>query len=95
MRDRIAQQPVVRWKFDGVLAQLVERLNGIEEVRGSIPLGSIFFVAHGRAEDLGLHLDPELMSAKQERMRRERDALITCTVSALFEVSVAPLAYHD
>ncbi len=24
----------------GVLAQLVERLNGIEEVRGSIPLGS-------------------------------------------------------
>ena len=25
----------------GVLAQLVERLNGIEEVRGSIPLGSI------------------------------------------------------
>lgn len=26
----------------GVLAQLVERLNGIEEVRGSIPLGSRF-----------------------------------------------------
>ena len=26
----------------GVLAQLVERLNGIEEVRGSNPLGSIF-----------------------------------------------------
>ena len=26
--------------FCGVLAQLVERLNGIEEVRGSIPLGS-------------------------------------------------------
>ena len=26
---------------DGVLAQLVERLNGIEEVRGSNPLGSI------------------------------------------------------
>ena len=26
--------------FDGVLAQLVERLNGIEEVRGSNPLGS-------------------------------------------------------
>ena len=26
--------------FEGVLAQLVERLNGIEEVRGSIPLGS-------------------------------------------------------
>jgi hypothetical protein len=25
----------------GVLAQLVERLNGIEEVRGSIPLGSM------------------------------------------------------
>ena len=26
--------------FQGVLAQLVERLNGIEEVRGSNPLGS-------------------------------------------------------
>src|SRR5438876_2471572 len=26
--------------FYGVLAQLVERLNGIEEVRGSTPLGS-------------------------------------------------------
>ena len=29
---------------NGVLAQLVERLNGIEEVRGSIPLGSTAFV---------------------------------------------------
>ncbi len=27
----------------GVLAQLVERLNGIEEVRGSNPLGSTIF----------------------------------------------------
>jgi hypothetical protein len=26
--------------INGVLAQLVERLNGIEEVRGSSPLGS-------------------------------------------------------
>ncbi len=26
----------------GVLAQLVERLNGIEEVRGSNPLGSMY-----------------------------------------------------
>ena len=29
---------------NGVLAQLVERLNGIEEVRGSNPLGSISFI---------------------------------------------------
>jgi hypothetical protein len=29
---------------NGVLAQLVERLNGIEEVRGSSPLGSITFI---------------------------------------------------
>ena len=29
------------FQADGVLAQLVERLNGIEEVRGSNPLGSI------------------------------------------------------
>lgn len=28
------------YKLKGVLAQLVERLNGIEEVRGSNPLGS-------------------------------------------------------
>ena len=28
--------------LNGVLAQLVERLNGIEEVRGSNPLGSTF-----------------------------------------------------
>ncbi len=31
----------------GVLAQLVERLNGIEEVRGSNPLGSTSFVVQG------------------------------------------------
>ena len=30
-------------RFRGVLAQLVERLNGIEEVRGSNPLGSNSF----------------------------------------------------
>ena len=29
--------------FTGVLAQLVERLNGIEEVTGSNPVGSSFF----------------------------------------------------
>jgi hypothetical protein len=31
----------------GVLAQLVERLNGIEEVRGSNPLGSISLILNG------------------------------------------------
>ncbi len=30
--------------FTGVLAQLVERLNGIEEVTGSNPVGSISFL---------------------------------------------------
>ena len=34
----------------GVLAQLVERLNGIEEVRGSNPLGSTSFSPSGTAE---------------------------------------------
>ena len=38
----------VRYHFrspsNGVLAQLVERLNGIEEVRGSNPLGSISLI---------------------------------------------------
>lgn len=32
--------------FRGVLAQLVERLNGIEEVRGSNPLGSTTYALH-------------------------------------------------
>jgi hypothetical protein len=32
--------------FHGVLAQLVERLNGIEEVRGSNPLGSKIFLGN-------------------------------------------------
>ena len=34
----------------GVLAQLVERLNGIEEVRGSNPLGSTFKLKTKRYE---------------------------------------------
>src|SRR6266516_239294 len=36
-----SQLEIGNWHFShGVLAQLVERLNGIEEVRGSNPLGS-------------------------------------------------------
>ena len=35
--------------FIGVLAQLVERLNGIEEVTGSNPVGSILFFAYRRS----------------------------------------------
>ena len=38
----------------GVLAQLVERLNGIEEVRGSNPLGSTIFPVSGNLESTGL-----------------------------------------
>jgi hypothetical protein len=39
------QLAIRNWHFlDGVLAQLVERLNGIEEVRGSNPLGSKIFL---------------------------------------------------
>ena len=39
--------------FTGVLAQLVERLNGIEEVTGSNPVGSTTFlpVKKNRARD--------------------------------------------
>ena len=34
--------PILKFPFapDGVVAQLVERLNGIQEVAGSIPVGS-------------------------------------------------------
>ena len=42
--------------FGGVLAQLVERLNGIEEVRGSIPLGSKYSQPlDWQNEELGFH----------------------------------------
>ena len=37
----------------GVLAQLVERLNGIEEVRGSNPLGSISSLGTRRVFERG------------------------------------------
>ncbi len=40
MRHRIMRGSHGQLLFRGVLAQLVERLNGIEEVRGSNPLGS-------------------------------------------------------
>ncbi len=33
-----------RVRFCGVVAQLGERLNGIQEVRGSIPLSSTIFI---------------------------------------------------
>ena len=33
-------QPILSVRRLGLVAQLVERLNGIQEVRGSIPLGS-------------------------------------------------------
>ena len=39
---------------NGVLAQLVERLNGIEEVRGSNPLGSTILWWSLRSEDSNL-----------------------------------------
>ncbi len=35
--------------LDGVVAQLVERLNGIQEVRGSNPLGSTILISKARA----------------------------------------------
>ena len=46
-----AGSPENQNSFRGVLAQLVERLNGIEEVRGSNPLGSRNF-SRGRTKTL-------------------------------------------
>jgi hypothetical protein len=37
------------WFKDGAIAQLVERLNGIQEVRGSTPLGSTIFLYSNKA----------------------------------------------
>ena len=45
-RHMLAQQSKSE---NGVLAQLVERLNGIEEVRGSNPLGSTILNGGGFA----------------------------------------------
>ncbi len=39
----------------GVLAQLVERLNGIEEVTGSNPVGSTFFLL-GKSNQLAIFM---------------------------------------
>src|SRR4030095_17104350 len=38
--DKVPLPPRLDAALDGVVAQLVERLNGIQEVRGSNPLGS-------------------------------------------------------
>lgn len=41
--------------FSGVLAQLVERLNGIEEVTGSNPVGSTAFLPWKSDEPQNFH----------------------------------------
>jgi hypothetical protein len=41
--------------LNGVLAQLVERLNGIEEVRGSNPLGSKASWRGAEIQQKGVH----------------------------------------
>ena|SRR5438094_1974808 len=53
-----SQLEIGNWHFShGVLAQLVERLNGIEEVRGSNPLGSR--ISEKILEHLALRIPPE------------------------------------
>jgi hypothetical protein len=49
---------VSRGVRSGVLAQLVERLNGIEEVRGSNPLGSKVKPKVGERESYRLYSHP-------------------------------------
>lgn len=46
MFDRINVLDVWKHLFDGALAQLGERLAGSQEVRGSIPLGSMIDWGH-------------------------------------------------
>ena len=46
--------------LDGVVAQLVERLNGIQEVRGSNPLGSTILVSEGLHYGYDEKLPPEI-----------------------------------
>ena len=53
---------------NGVLAQLVERLNGIEEVTGSNPVGSIEFHIGKAAECADFHdgFKPEILGLRHE-----------------------------
>ena len=65
----------VRYHFrspsNGVLAQLVERLNGIEEVRGSNPLGSkLGLLARGSER---LRLAGQTSRRQQQTFRAESD----------------------
>jgi hypothetical protein len=50
----VASSSLVIRSKRGAIAQLGERLNGIQEVRGSIPLGSTTF--HARLAQLGEHM---------------------------------------
>ena len=43
--DKTRQRFYISPDLDGVVAQLVERLNGIQEVRGSNPLGSTILLS--------------------------------------------------
>lgn len=47
------REPLMKTHADGAIAQLGERLNGIQEVRGSTPLGSTKFSANVRVSILG------------------------------------------
>ena len=46
----VAAATYILFALDGVVAQLVERLNGIQEVRGSNPLGSTIPLKNSRFE---------------------------------------------
>jgi hypothetical protein len=41
---RISEALTAKWSFFGAIAQLGERLHGMQEVRGSTPLGSTKFL---------------------------------------------------
>ena len=63
-------------RFGGELAQLVERDNGIVEVRGSIPLGSTKTEKGSVSDDGALCLSGQFKSCDAPRLRRHCKKLI-------------------
>lgn len=68
------QSEIYTLKSSGVLAQLVERLNGIEEVTGSNPVGSTPFFPIGRTDDYAKPTVGAVIRVYDECWQCDRDA---------------------
>ena len=76
----------------GVLAQLVERLNGIEEVRGSNPLGSRIFTPAARGRGGETHRKKIINRADRSGLWREGRCRSLCRLRTSAGVPPAQLS---